>query len=323
LNASDPIAEAATNPRAESPRAWTRHGLNSGLIFAATVKGVTAFPRQLSYAIGDAGTWLAWRLMGKTRAALVDNLRAVFPHATDRELDQRALRTFRSYARDVIDFLRALHASDDEVKRVFEYRPEEARLFRSLLDRGRGLILVSGHFGNWEIGSVFLRRIVDLPVTIMAMAEASPEGNRMRRDIRERLGVDTIEVRKSLDTALQIRRRLADNRIVAILMDRHIDRDRVEVRFFGRRAWFLKTPPLMGFLSGAPLIPCFIERIGDGHFNVIAGDPILVSTELPREEAIQQAAQRFADQLETRIRAHPSYWYHFYPYWSAQENAPA
>ena len=54
-----------------------------------------------------------------------------------------------------------------------------------------------------------------------------PDVNRLRREIRDRLGVDTIEVRKSLDTALQIRRRLADNRIVAMLMDRHLGRDRV------------------------------------------------------------------------------------------------
>ena len=54
------------------------------------------------------------------------------------------------------------------------------------------------------------------------MAEAERRGQpRSGATIRDRLGVDTIEVRQSLDTALQIRRRLADNRIVAMLMDRH------------------------------------------------------------------------------------------------------
>ena len=50
---------------------------------------------------------------------------------------------------------------------------------------------------------------------------------------------------KSLDTALQIRRRLADDRIVAMLMDRRLGRDRVAVTLLGRRAWFLRTPVLM------------------------------------------------------------------------------
>ena len=106
-----------------------------------------------------------------------------------------------------------------------------------------------------------MRRVLHLPLTIVAMAEASAEVNRIRREIRDGLGVDTIEVRQSLDTALQIRRRLADNRIVAMLMDRHLGRDRVEVTLLGRPAWFLRTPALMGYLTGAPLMPCFIERI--------------------------------------------------------------
>jgi len=306
-----------SRPGGETPRAWTRHGLNSGLIFSATLRGVTILPRQVSYAIGDAGTWLAWRLMNETRAAIRDNLGAVFADESESALERRALLTFRAYARDVIDFLRALRATDDELQGMFEFRREEAQMFRDLLANGRGIILVSGHYGNWEVGSVFLRRVIDLPLTVMAMAEASPEGNRIRREIRDGLGVDTIEVRKSLDTALQIRRRLADNRIVAMLMDRHIDRDRVEVSLLGHRAGFLKTPALMGFLSGAPLVPCFIERLGSARFTVRAGEPIIVSTALPREDAIQHATQQFADQLSARIRAHPNYWYHFYPYWRA------
>ena len=153
------------------------------------------------------------------------------------------------------------------------------------------------------------------------MAEASPEVNRIRHEIRERLGVDTIEVRQSLDTALQIRRRLADNQIVAMLMDRHLGRDRVEVTLLGRPAWFLRTPALMGYLTGAPLMPCFIERASPGRFTVHLGEPIRVSRDLPRDEAIQRAAQQFADQLAARVRQHPEHWYHFYRYWDAQRDS--
>ena len=325
MNASDPIADTAqtitAERRAKIPRTWTRHGLNSGLVFGATCFLVNRLPRRLSYALGDGGTWLAWRLMSETRAAVVDNLRAIFPDDSEGELRRRALLTFRSYARDVVDFLRALRAPDDELHRIFQFKPEDAKLFDDLLAKGRGIILVSGHYGNWEVGGVFLRRLFDHPLTIVAMTEASAKVNQIRRDIRERLGAETIEVRKSLDTALQIRRHLADNRVVAMLMDRHVGRDRVEVNLLGRRASFLRTPSLMGFLTGAPVLPCFIERTGPARFTVTAGEPIVVATDLPRDAAIQRAAQHFADQLGAHIRAHPSYWYHFYSYWNAQNNA--
>jgi lauroyl/myristoyl acyltransferase len=299
------------------PRAWTLHGLNSGAIFGATCRGVAVLPRTLSYGIGGVGTWIAWRLMPKTRAAVADNLRAIFPDESQAALRRRALSTFRAYACDVVDFLRALRAPEQDLPGLFEFKREDQTLFDDLLAKGRGIILVSGHYGNWEAGAVFLRRVFDLPLTIVAMTEASPEVNRLRREIRDQLGVDTIEVRQSLDTALQIRRRLADNRVVALLMDRHLGRDRVEVNLLGRRAWFLKTPPLMGFLTGAPVLPCFIERTGSARFSIGAGEPIVVSTDLPRDDAIQRAAQQFADQLGARVRLHPEYWYHFYRYWEA------
>jgi KDO2-lipid IV(A) lauroyltransferase len=312
--------DAFTTERvATPPPRWTLHHLNNGVIFGATCRIVGALPRRFTYAIGDASTWLGWRLMPQTRRAIADNLEAIVPLESAAARDRRALDTLRSYARDVIDFLRATGATDEAQRRLFDVAPEHTRMFESLLSQGRGVILISGHYGNWEIGSV-LMRVLNLPLTIVAMAEANPEVNRRRREMRDRLGVDTIEVRKSLDTALQIRRRLGDNRIVAMLMDRHFGRDRVEVTLAGRRAWFLKTPVVMALLTGAPLVPCFIERTGPARFSAIPGEPIVVAANFPREEAIRRAAQQFADQLNVRLHAHPDYWYHFYRYWDSQRD---
>jgi KDO2-lipid IV(A) lauroyltransferase len=313
-------AEAAAPERDDGavPRRWTLHGLNNGLIFTLTCRGVSLFPRPVSYAIGRAGTWLAWKLMARTRDAVADNLRALAPGATTKELERRALDTLRAYAQDVIDFLRALQAGPDQARALFTHRPEDARRITDGLAQGRGIILVLGHYGNWEIGSIFMRRVLDLPLTIVAMAEASEDVNRIRHEIRSSLEIDTIEVRKSLDTALQIRRRLSENHVVAMLMDRHVGRDRVDVTLFGRRAGFLRTPALMGYLTGAPLVPCFIERRGPGRYSVETGEPIVVSRDRPRDEAVAAAAQRFADDLAARIARRPHNWYHFYPYWRAQ-----
>ena len=316
---SEPTPSSALTARGDAvPRRWTLHGLNNGAIFSATHRGVLFLPRPVSYAIGHVGTWLAWRLMDDTRSALADNLRPLFPGDTERQLERRALTTLRNYAQDVIDFLRALRASAEEAKQLFAMSPAHMELFRGLLARNRGIILVTGHYGNWEIGSVFMRRILGLPLTVVAMAEASEQVNRIRREIRDSLGTDTIEVRKSFDTALQIRRRLAENGVVAMLMDRHMGRDRVQVNFLDRQAAFLGTPALMGYLSDAPLLPCFIERLGPGRFNIEPGEPIFVSREVPRGEAVHMATQAFATQLEARVRFRPHHWYQFYPYWKAQ-----
>ena len=233
-----------------------------------------------------------------------------------------ARRILQAYARDTIDFLRAQSLGPTAVAALFDLPDEYRQRYLEVLARGRGALLVTGHHGNWEIGSIIMTRVLRLPLAAVSMAEANAEVNRIRRDIRTRLGVETIEVRQSLDTALQIRRRLTDNYVVAMLMDRHLGRDRVRVSFLGRHAWFLRTPALMGYLTGAPLVPSFVERT-DGHprFTVYVGQPIEVSPTLPRDEAIQRAAQAFADELSARVRRRPEYWYQFYRYWDAQDDS--
>jgi len=316
-----PVQEDAARGTLE-PRRWTLHGLNNGAIFKATCAGVRWLPKTASYAIGDGSTWLASRLMPATRDAIGDNLRAVFPEDSPMALERRARRTLQAYARDTIDFICALSLDGERATALFDLPPEYLPRFNQVLAQGRGAILVTGHYGNWEIGSVLMSRVLHLPLTIVAMAEASADVGRLRREIRDRLGVGTIEVRQSLDTALRIRRRLSENGIVAMLMDRHLGRDRVRVTMLGRPAWFLRTPVLMGYLSGAPLMPCFIQRTeGDPPFSAFLGDPITVATDRPRDEAIQRAAQQFADQLSTRIRRRPEYWYQFYRYWDAQQDS--
>jgi KDO2-lipid IV(A) lauroyltransferase len=124
-----------------------------------------------------------------------------------------------------------------------------------------------------------------------------------------------------LETALHIRRVLAANGMVAMLLDRHLGRDRVDVTFFNRRASFLRTPAMMAYLSGAPLLPSFMIREPDGRFVGLCGDPIRVDPSLPTDEAVRTATQMFAAELERRIRAKPHLWYQFYQYWDSADTA--
>src|ERR671912_426795 len=195
----------STQRTAIEPRRWTLHGLNNGWLFRATVRGVTVLPGPVSYAIGHAGTWMAWRLMRESNAALADNLRALFPDEDAETLRRRALATYRAYARDTIDFLRSLDAGPGDLDRLFLIPDSTARLFNELMKDGRGFLPVTGHYGNWEIGSALMRAL-KLPLTVVAMPEADADVNQLRRQIRDRLGTDTLEAGQSLGTAPQIRR---------------------------------------------------------------------------------------------------------------------
>lgn len=294
---------------------WHAGALNNGLILGAAYLLVTRLPRAGSYAIGDAGTWLAYQLMRDGTRAIIDNLRVVRPDATKRELKRMALLTYRSYARDTVDFIRSLAMDRTELEPMMAGF-DSGRL-DDLLVRRRGVVIVGGHFGNWELGGVALRLLHGYPITVVGKSEASPAVGKLRRRMRESLGIETLEIGQMLETALHIRRLLAANGIVAMLLDRHLGRDRVDVTFFGRPAGFLRTPAMIAYLSGAPLLPAFMIRQADNRFVGALGDPIEVDSTKPAEDAVRAATQAFAAQLEDRIRASPQLWYQFYPYWRA------
>jgi lauroyl/myristoyl acyltransferase len=297
---------------------WHAGTFNNGLIFGATYHSVSRLPRRCSYGIGHVCMWLAHRLMRGGTRAVIENLRVVRPDASERELRRLALLMYRSYACDTIDFIRGLSLDRARFEAVVAQLDSER--FDQLLKEGRGIILVGGHFGNWELGGVAIRLLRGYPLTVVGRPEPSPAVSELRRRMRDSLGIDTIEIGRMLDTALQIRRALTANGVVAMLLDRHLGRDRVEVEFFGRRRAFLRSPAMIAYLSGAPLLPSFMIRQADGRFLGVCGAPIRVDTSIPPEESVRYATQAFADELERRIRAHPHLWYQFYPYWEDSGN---
>lgn len=300
--------------RATPPRHL--RALNNGLIFSATTHGVRALPRWASASIGHVGTWLAFRLHQRGTAALVDNFRHAFPDRTEQELRALALRTYRSYASDTIHFLRAVESDVATLREAFV--AEESRGLASVSAGARGAILLGGHFGNWELGGIVLRRLFDVRLAVMTLPETSDTVGGLRLRMRGSMGIETVEVRKEMETALQVRRLLSERCFVAMLADRHVDRDRVAVTFFGRTAWFLRSPALMAYFAEAPLIPTFLVRHDDGRFRGIMEPPIHVTRRADRDAAIGEAMQQFAGALERQIRARPHLWYQFYSYWGDQ-----
>lgn len=304
----------ATSWRREPVR-WISHGFNNGLVFTLALYGSAWAPWWFVRPVVEIGARILRRALRPATEGLIANLGVVFPGESRAQLYRRALETYRSYAYDYVEFVKALSWSRDEVLERFTYR--EGEWLERAMAAGRGVILVTGHFGTWEAGAILMRAL-GVPLTVVAMAEPDPHVNAYRLRIRESLGVDTLEVRQSIETPLLIRRKLAEQRVVALLADRHVDRDRVPVTFFGRRVEFLGTPVLLAYMTGAPIVPITLVCEGRGRFRVTPAEPIIVDHNAPRTAEVQRAAQAVADELEAQVRARPECWYQFYPYFGAQ-----
>jgi lauroyl/myristoyl acyltransferase len=299
---------------------WHQHGLSTGTIFGLTRFGVSHIPKAMSYAIGHVGTWLAFHLMKAETAALIDNLRVMLPHLGERELRALALHTYRTYAREVIDFIRSISTPRHELSTWMSPLNNFDHVGRA---GSNGLIFLTAHVGNIELGAVVLRVAYEYPLAVVLLPEHDPRVNEYRHRMRAKVGIETIEVRQDAETALRIRRFLSGGGTVAMVADRPLGRDRVEVEFFGRRTWFLRSPAIMAYMTGAPMVPSFCLRQSDGRYAGLGLDPIYVDRTGEREAAVQAAMQAFATALEGVVRQYPHLWYNFFPYWTTLDDPDA
>jgi KDO2-lipid IV(A) lauroyltransferase len=238
------------------------------------------------------------------------NLRAAFDGA----------RAPGDAARDIRECYRQLGAGFVEMLRlpvidrayIDRYITIEGRgRFDSAMASGRPVILLTAHFGNWELGSI-TAALSGYPVVALARAQDKfPRLYRLLVSFRESKGCRIVHkggAMKRLITALR------GGQLIGIVGDQ-ASRQGIWVDFFGRPALFATGPFDLAHSKGALILQAFIHRVRGPYHRVIIEQAFEVSRALPRAEALRQGAERFAATLERHIRRQPGHWLWMHKRW--------
>lgn len=300
----------ASVPRAR--RKWVSHGLSNRIVYGGLHYGARWLPMAVLNGINLFGNTLAVTFMRKTLSGIRENFRLALgvPEAEAASLSRQL---FFEYGRATIDIWRL--RSDAFVPRITTFE-EDAKVLHAARRNGRGFLLVTGHVGNWEMGAVTLRRH-GLTPAVVGQPELDPNVQEMRLTLRQRLGVESIDIGSSMGTAFKVRQAVDKARAVALLVDRAYPEDSVDVPFFGRPTSFLKSPALLARFADCPILPGFFLRSRDGSYRNIWGDRIEADRSLTPEEDALRIMGRVAADLEGVIRGNPTQWFNFYRFWKA------
>jgi KDO2-lipid IV(A) lauroyltransferase len=288
----------------ESPRTY-RHGL----------------ARPSSYKIGySLGKWLPRRALFVLADLLADathwtnpeparilrgNLRSAFPRWSEREVEHLSKRIFRNFARNLVDYGRFDTITDETLDRLIP-SAQNLHFLEESFSKGRGVILVTGHIGNWELGALFFARH-GFKINVVTIPEGRERIDSIRGAYRMRQDIRTIVVDGSPFSSLEIVAALRRGEIVAMLVDRWEGAGGVPAKFFGAERRFPRGPFVLSRATGAPVIPAFIVREGSIYRGVV--DPPFLMEE-PEDEP---GARRVSESLERMIRTYPDQWYTFSP----------
>jgi KDO2-lipid IV(A) lauroyltransferase len=302
---------ALTPPAAPRGRKkWVSHGLSNRIVYGGLHYGARWLPMAVLNAINLVGNSLAVTLLARTKAGIRDNFLMALG-VTEGEAEKLARRQFFEYGRHTIDVWKL--RSEALVPRVTTLE-EDARMLRRVRRNGKGFLLVTGHVGNWEMGAVTLRAH-DLVPAVVGQPELDSNVQEMRQQLRERLGVESIDIGSSMSTAFKVRRAIEDGRAVALLVDRAYPEDEVSVPFFGRSTPFLRSPALLARFCGCDILPGFFLRHPDGSYFNVWGEPLSADAALSPDDDAARVMGRVAADLERVIRLHPTQWFNFYRFW--------
>lgn len=260
---------------------------------------------------------LSRRPLGLRRAVTEANLALAFPELSLAERDRLAGRMYAHFGRTMMDTLRFSQAAGPAMLSEAEGRSEAERLVEVYGSRGRGILVLTGHLGNWELAGACLGSLV--PTAAVVKPPANAWVARYAEAARRRLGIGTIPMPEARTGVLAA---LRDGKAVALVADQGAMRGSTWAPFFGRPTKTPEGPGLFAARSGAPVLFGALVSLPGGRYRII-GDVLEEEARGETREVVQRIAEKFRARLEQEVRRYPEQYLWTHRLWKRQPAPPA
>lgn len=309
---------ATSGPGGDAPqrrrrRSFLRHRMEQTL-FRVAAGSLTLLPRGSASSFGRAMARLYFAVGQSRRRILFENLTAAFPERASAEIERIARDCIDNFGATFMEFLESSELSREEILSRVSVAGEEH--LAAARERGKGVFLLSAHFGSWEIGAV-RAGLLGEPISSVVRPLDNPLLERELAQRRMRFGNRVIQKKNA---AREILRAMRRNETVAILVDQNVlIEEAVFVPFFGRLAATTPSLALLQIKTDAAVVPVFTWPEGYGRYRLEFEEPILTedfgSPDTGREERIRRATARYMAVTENVIRKNPAAWLWMHNRW--------
>jgi KDO2-lipid IV(A) lauroyltransferase len=241
---------------------------------------------------------IAWQPLGIRRSLVDAHLRIAFPERDAAARSAIARACYEHLGREMMVLLRMARLTPQQLMLRSELVGAERPLAE--LARGRGVVVVAGHFGNWELGAA-IPAVRGIPIDMIAQRQSNPLFDRYIRQLRHRFGVGVIERSQARRLAVHA---LRAGRAVVFAADQDARSSGVFVPFFGRPASTHRGPAVLALRTSAMIVLALPIRTEDGHYQVKL-EEISVSREGDPDEVVLRITREFTARLEAAVREQP------------------
>jgi Kdo2-lipid IVA lauroyltransferase/acyltransferase len=288
------------------------------LILYRLVYLLSYIPRPIGLRIGDFLGWAAYHSIRHRREVALNNLVIAFGNQLEaKERKTLVKKNFQFLGRHFVEVCYLIRFGKDKLASYIEFKGihhfEQARALN------KGVVLLSGHFGCWELMAASLGFFVS-PVYLVIMAMKFKPVERLVETLRGVSGNRFISKEKSMRRLIKI---LKQGDIIGILLDQNIDwYDGVFVPFFNKRACTNKGLALLIRKTQAPVVPLFIVHQGRGRY-VVEFQPALPWLSFgDRTKEIEENTAQYNQVVEAMVRQYPDHYFWVHQRWKTRPYQP-
>jgi KDO2-lipid IV(A) lauroyltransferase len=284
-----------------------------GLNFCSTM--VKLLPGSMIYGFARSIAWLAYKFVGKQRKLAFDSLSMAFEQEKPaEELRRIAKESFVDMAKSAVELMFLMEKPQALKERVDFVGKEN---LEKALSEGKGVILVSAHFGNFPL--MMAKLSLEGYKTAGIMRQMRDERTeKFFLSKRNNMGVQTIYSQPRNTCVNESIRALRDNSILFIPIDQNFGTAGVFVNFFGRQAATATGPVILAQRTKARILPCFIVRQSDDRHKIFFEPPLILVEGKDERDTIHINIQRLTDVIEAYIRKYPVEWSWVHRRWKSK-----
>lgn len=283
------------------------------LLYLLAWKLIGYLPEKSAYKLANLASDWIYKKNGKGIKRLRSNYRRVRPNISEVELEALTKLGMRSYMRYWFDTFRLNKWSKERIIQTTKVNDEH--LLRDPIAKKLGCIVALPHAGNWDhAAAYFCSTGINLTTVV---EQLKPEAIFKKfLDYRQSIGIEAISHKeKSVPILTQ---RLKNGKLIALIADRDMSRNGVEVDFLGGVAKMPSGPALLALKTGAPLITAYISYLPSG-IEIFFDETISLPTSGSEAEKIKLITQSIADNFARKIRENPVDWHMLQRIWIDEE----
>ena len=250
---------------------------------------------------------LLYRFDHKHRKRALANLQRSFPELTERQREALARRSMQAIPMLGVEVLFTTRLVRLDTWPRYVELENFREVLRLLLDKQRGLILLTAHYGNFEILGYVLA-LLGFPTASIARPLDNPYISDWLFGVRERLGQKIITKKGATEEVVEV---LQNHGTVGFVADQNAGSKGVFVDFFGRKAATYKSIGLVAMQFNVPIVIGYARRVGERfQFKVVVQDIIYPKDWEPRDKPLHYITQRYTKAIEDFIRKDSvQYWW--------------